>query len=92
MQSFVKDKTPEWAEKITSVPAETTRRIAKELAATKPTLVDVWSGPGHQHKCYGWRKGDSDAARTLRTVRQARHNGEQGGQGRQAQGIQHRQT
>ena len=44
---FVKDKTPEWAEKITSVPAETTRRIAKELAATKPTLVDVWSGPGH---------------------------------------------
>ena len=44
---LVEDKTPEWAEKITSVPAATTRRIAKELATTKPALVDVWSGPGH---------------------------------------------
>ncbi|MFZ1991979.1 MAG: molybdopterin-dependent oxidoreductase, partial [Alphaproteobacteria bacterium] len=44
---LVKDKTPEWAEKITSVPAETTRRVAKELASTKPAIVDVWSGPGH---------------------------------------------
>jgi thiosulfate reductase/polysulfide reductase chain A len=44
---LVRDKTPEWAEKITSVPAETTRRIAKELASTKPAAVDVWSGPGH---------------------------------------------
>lgn len=44
---LVKDKTPEWAEKISSVPAETTRRIAKELASTKPATVDVWSGPGH---------------------------------------------
>ncbi|MCL5965998.1 MAG: molybdopterin-dependent oxidoreductase [Deltaproteobacteria bacterium] len=44
---FVKDKTPEWAEKITSVPAETIRRVAKELATTKPAVVDVWSGPGH---------------------------------------------
>ncbi|MDA8240489.1 MAG: molybdopterin-dependent oxidoreductase [Nitrospiraceae bacterium] len=44
---LVKDKTPEWAEKITSVPAETTKRIAKELASTKPVVVDTWSGPGH---------------------------------------------
>ena len=44
---LVKDKTPEWAEKITSVPAETTRKVAKELASTKPAIVDVWSGPGH---------------------------------------------
>jgi thiosulfate reductase / polysulfide reductase chain A len=44
---LVKDKTPEWAEKITSVPADTIRRIAKELATTKPAAVDVWSGPGH---------------------------------------------
>lgn len=44
---LVRNKTPEWAEKITSVPAETTRRIAKELASTKPAVVDVWSGPGH---------------------------------------------
>ncbi len=44
---LVKDKTPEWAETITSVPADTIRRIAKELATTKPALVDTWSGPGH---------------------------------------------
>ncbi|MDO8587322.1 MAG: molybdopterin-dependent oxidoreductase [Armatimonadota bacterium] len=44
---YVKDKTPEWAEKITSVPADTIRRIARELAATKPAVVDAWSGPGH---------------------------------------------
>ncbi|HEY6871653.1 MAG TPA: molybdopterin-dependent oxidoreductase [Geobacteraceae bacterium] len=44
---LVRDKTPEWAEKITSVPADTIRRIAKELASAKPAAVDVWSGPGH---------------------------------------------
>jgi thiosulfate reductase/polysulfide reductase chain A len=44
---LVKDKTPEWAEKITSIPAETIRRIAKELGTTKPVVVDSWSGPGH---------------------------------------------
>lgn len=45
--SFIKDKTPEWAEKITTVPAATIRRVARELAATKPAIVDAWSGPGH---------------------------------------------
>lgn len=45
---FVKDKTPEWAEQITSVPASTIRRLARELATTKPAVVDVWSGPGQQ--------------------------------------------
>ncbi len=44
---LVKDKTPEWAEKVTSIPAATIRRVAQELAATKPALVDSWSGPGH---------------------------------------------
>ncbi|OFY64516.1 MAG: hypothetical protein A3H98_08360 [Bacteroidetes bacterium RIFCSPLOWO2_02_FULL_36_8] len=44
----VKDKTPEWAEKITTVPAATIERIAKEFANAKPAVVDVWSGPG-QH-------------------------------------------
>jgi thiosulfate reductase/polysulfide reductase chain A len=44
---LVKDKTPEWAENITSIPAATIRRIAKELATTKPAVVDCWSGPGH---------------------------------------------
>jgi thiosulfate reductase/polysulfide reductase chain A len=46
--AYVQDKTPEWAEEITTVPAETIERLARELATTKPALVDVWSGPG-QH-------------------------------------------
>jgi thiosulfate reductase/polysulfide reductase chain A len=45
--AYVKDKTPEWAEKITAVKAKTIERLARELATTKPALVDVWSGPGH---------------------------------------------
>ncbi|MBI4357043.1 MAG: molybdopterin-dependent oxidoreductase [Gammaproteobacteria bacterium] len=44
----VKDKTPEWGQTITSVPAATIERIAREFATTKPSLTDVWSGPG-QH-------------------------------------------
>ncbi|MBI5143634.1 MAG: molybdopterin-dependent oxidoreductase, partial [Candidatus Omnitrophica bacterium] len=44
---YVKDKTPEWQEKITSVPAKTVERIAVEFATTKPQVLDVWSGPGH---------------------------------------------
>ena len=53
---FVKDKTPEWAEGITSVPAKTTVRIARELATTKPALVDSWSGPGqHSNGVQGGR-------------------------------------
>ena len=45
---YLKDKTPEWAEGITSVPGVAIARIARELATTKPACVDVWSGPG-QH-------------------------------------------
>jgi len=46
--ALVSDKTPQWAEQITSVPAATIERLANELATTKPALVDVWSGPGQQ--------------------------------------------
>jgi thiosulfate reductase/polysulfide reductase chain A len=53
---YVKDKTPEWAEKITSVKAKTIERIARELATTKPALIDVWSGPGqHSNGVQGGR-------------------------------------
>ncbi|MBI4317583.1 MAG: molybdopterin-dependent oxidoreductase [Chloroflexi bacterium] len=53
---YVADKTPEWAEKITSVPANTIRRVAYELATTKPAVVDVWSGPGqHSNAVQGGR-------------------------------------
>jgi thiosulfate reductase/polysulfide reductase chain A len=53
---YVRDKTPEWAEKITSIKAKTIARIARELATTKPALVDVWSGPGqHSNGVQGGR-------------------------------------
>lgn len=47
--TMVAGRTPEWAEGVTSVPAATIRRLARELAAQKPNvLIDVWSGPGQQ--------------------------------------------
>ncbi|MDA8235605.1 MAG: molybdopterin-dependent oxidoreductase [Clostridia bacterium] len=46
-KEFVADKTPGWAEDITGVPAETIVRLARELAGTKPAVVDTWSGVSH---------------------------------------------
>ncbi|MBI4655766.1 MAG: molybdopterin-dependent oxidoreductase [Elusimicrobia bacterium] len=58
-KEYVKNKTPKWAEKITSVPAKTIERIAIEFATTKPAIVDVWSGPGqHSNGVYSsWAIG-----------------------------------
>jgi thiosulfate reductase/polysulfide reductase chain A len=54
--AYVQDKTPEWAEKITSVPAKTIERLAREFATTKPACADVWSGPGqHSNGVQGGR-------------------------------------
>jgi thiosulfate reductase/polysulfide reductase chain A len=54
--AYVQDKTPEWAEQITSVPAKTIERLAHELATTKPAVVDAWSGPGqHSNGVQGGR-------------------------------------
>lgn len=44
--TFVADKTPEWAAPITTIPAQTIREVARELATTKPSVVDVWVGTG----------------------------------------------
>ena len=45
------EKTPEWAEKICRVPAETIRRLAREYATNKPSaLMQGW---GPQKQAYG---------------------------------------
>jgi hypothetical protein len=46
--AYLRDRTPQWAEAITSVPARTIERLARELATTRPACVDAWSEPG-QH-------------------------------------------
>jgi anaerobic dimethyl sulfoxide reductase subunit A len=44
-------KTPEWAEKITGVPAGTIARIAREYATCKPSIL--YQGYGMQRRAYG---------------------------------------
>jgi anaerobic dimethyl sulfoxide reductase subunit A len=44
-------KTPKWAESITSVPAETIARIAREYATQKPAVL--YQGYGMQRRAYG---------------------------------------
>src|SRR3972149_9261023 len=54
--AYVADKTPQWAEAITTVKAATIERLARELATTKPAPVDVWRGPGqHSNGVQGGR-------------------------------------
>lgn len=55
-RTYLADKTPAWAARVTSVPADTIERLAHELATTKPALVDSWSGPGqHSNAVQGGR-------------------------------------
>ena len=44
-------KTPEWAEKITSIPKSTISRIAREFATTKPAML--YQGYGMQRRAFG---------------------------------------
>jgi anaerobic dimethyl sulfoxide reductase subunit A len=44
-------KTPEWAEAITTVPAATIARIAREYATSKPAVL--YQGYGMQRRAYG---------------------------------------
>src|SRR3989442_13219164 len=38
---------PEWAAPITTVPAATIRRLAREFASTKPALMETFKGLGN---------------------------------------------
>ena len=40
-----KPYTPEWASKISGVPAETIERVAREFATTKPATLFTYRGP-----------------------------------------------
>lgn len=42
------EKTPEWASGITGIPADVIRRLAKEMAETKPLFVSQGWGPQRQ--------------------------------------------
>jgi anaerobic dimethyl sulfoxide reductase subunit A len=44
-------KTPQWAEAITAVPAQTIARISREYATTKPAVL--YQGYGMQRRAYG---------------------------------------
>jgi anaerobic dimethyl sulfoxide reductase, A subunit, DmsA/YnfE family len=44
-------KTPQWAESITTVPAQTIERIAREYATIKPSVL--YQGYGMQRRAYG---------------------------------------
>lgn len=53
---YVKDKTPEWAEKITSIQAHKIEEVAHDVATIKPSCIDVWSAPGqHSNSVQGGR-------------------------------------
>lgn len=43
-KAYVKDKTPDWAEKLTGIPAKKIEALAIELATAKPVIVDFGSG------------------------------------------------
>ena len=54
LAEFSKQYTPEWAESITGVPADTLRRIAREFGTTKPSVATIRRGPSKDRKGY-WR-------------------------------------
>jgi anaerobic selenocysteine-containing dehydrogenase len=44
LRNHVKDKTPEWGENITLIPAEKIRSLAREYASTKPAVIAEGNG------------------------------------------------
>ncbi|OIJ13820.1 hypothetical protein BKP35_08570 [Anaerobacillus arseniciselenatis] len=47
-KKYLKDKTPEWAEKICGVSAKDIKSLAIEFATNQPSIADAWIGPGQQ--------------------------------------------
>lgn len=47
--AYVEDKTPQWANAITTIPSSRIERLAQEFATTKPATLDVWSGAHHSN-------------------------------------------
>ncbi|MCG5540365.1 MULTISPECIES: molybdopterin-dependent oxidoreductase [unclassified Halorhodospira] len=49
----LKNRTPEWAEEVTTVPAETIRRVAYEFGTTRPAMAIMERGPtSHSNGTY----------------------------------------
>ncbi|MEM1517267.1 MAG: molybdopterin-dependent oxidoreductase [Thermofilum sp.] len=56
LKEKVANYTPEWAEKITGVPADTIRRIGIEFGKTRPAAVDCgWHGPKYKNATMTFR-------------------------------------
>ncbi len=51
----VKEYTPEWAEKVTGVPAETIREVAREFALRRGVTDTGWHGPKFLNSGLTWR-------------------------------------
>ncbi|MBI3140317.1 MAG: molybdopterin-dependent oxidoreductase [Rhodocyclales bacterium] len=56
LKDHYKQYTPEWASKISGVPAETIERVAREFAMTKPATLFTYRGPAkHLYGSYNER-------------------------------------
>ena len=56
LKDHYKQFTPEWASKISGVPAETIERVAREFATTKPATLFTYRGPAkHLYGSYNER-------------------------------------
>lgn len=56
LKEHYKKYTPEWAAKISGVPAETIERVAREFATTKPATLFTYRGPAkHLYGSYNER-------------------------------------
>lgn len=56
LKEKVSQYTPEWAEKITGIPAETIRQVGLEFGRTRPAAVDCgWHDPKYKNSVMTWR-------------------------------------